>query len=73
MKLNYRPEIDGLRAISVLAVIFYHSELFISEKNLFQGGFLGVDFFFCNFRLSNNIIDFKRIVSNWKFFIKKFL
>ena len=46
MKLNYRPEIDGLRAISVLAVIFYHSELSLSEKNLFQGGFLGVDFFF---------------------------
>ena len=46
MKLNYRPEIDGLRAISVLAVIFYHLELSLYEKNLFQGGFLGVDFFF---------------------------
>ena len=46
MKLSYRPEIDGLRAVSVLAVIFYHSELSFSEKNLFQGGFLGVDFFF---------------------------
>ncbi|WP_415275939.1 hypothetical protein ABXT68_00770 [Candidatus Pelagibacter sp. Uisw_116] len=45
MKLNYRPEIDGLRAISVLAVIFYHLELSLYEKNLFQGGFLGVDFF----------------------------
>ena len=68
MKLNYRPEIDGLRAISVLAVIFYHSELSLSEKNLFQGGFLGVDFFFRNFWILNYIIDFKRIIPNWKFF-----
>ena len=27
MKINYRPEIDGLRALSVFAVIFYLSPL----------------------------------------------
>jgi len=41
MKLDYRPEIDGLRAVSVLSVIFYHAEF-----ELFGGGFVGVDVFF---------------------------
>ena len=39
MKNIYRPEIDGLRALAVLGVIFYHSEYL-------PGGFLGVDIFF---------------------------
>ena len=45
-KLIYRPEIDGLRAIAVFAVIFYHSEAELFNFDFFPGGFIGVDIFF---------------------------
>jgi peptidoglycan/LPS O-acetylase OafA/YrhL len=38
---NYRPEVDGLRAVAVLAVIANHV-----WSDLLPGGFLGVDMFF---------------------------
>jgi len=46
MHLKYRPEIDGLRAIAVLAVIFYHAEISFRGMTLLEGGFIGVDIFF---------------------------
>ncbi|MGO7379935.1 acyltransferase family protein [Rhizobium ruizarguesonis] len=42
----YRPEIDGLRAISVIAVILYHAELTVAGHTLLRGGYIGVDVFF---------------------------
>ena len=39
--MNYRAEIDGLRALAVIPVIFFHAGF----EN-FNGGFIGVDVFF---------------------------
>ncbi|MGH1398223.1 MAG: acyltransferase family protein [Alphaproteobacteria bacterium] len=44
--MNYRPEIDGLRAIAVLGVLFYHAKFMLFGAPVLAGGYLGVDIFF---------------------------
>ena len=39
---NYRNDIDGLRALAIIAVIFNHF-----NKEALPSGYLGVDIFFC--------------------------
>jgi peptidoglycan/LPS O-acetylase OafA/YrhL len=39
--MKYRREIDGLRAVAILPVIFFHAGF-----KAFEGGFVGVDMFF---------------------------
>ena len=46
VKITYRPEIDGLRAIAVGAVILYHAQITILGEQTFRGGFVSVDIFF---------------------------
>ena len=44
--LNYRPEIDGLRCVAVLSVIFYHFNFNFNGIRILEGGFIGVDIFY---------------------------
>ena len=72
MKLTYRPEIDGLRAIAVGAVILYHAQITILGHQPFKGGFIGVDIFFVISGYLITSIILKELVTTGSFSFKHF-
>ena len=72
MKLTYRPEINGLRAIAVSAVILYHAQITILGYQPFKGGFIGVDIFFVISGYLITSIILKELVTTGSFSFKNF-
>ncbi|MBE7536057.1 MAG: acyltransferase [Anaerolineales bacterium] len=70
--MKYRPEIDGLRMIAVMAVIIYHAEFAWKDGFLLEGGFFGVDVFFVisGFLITTLIINEYQTTS--RFSLKRF-
>ena len=50
-RVQFRSDINGLRAIAVLGVVFYHAEV-----KFLQGGWLGVDVFFVILKIKINVM-----------------
>ena len=70
MKLSYRPEIDGLRAIAVLSAIFYHAQISVLDFEIFKGGYIGVDIFFVisGYLITSLMLKELEITKNFSFF-----
>ncbi|MDZ4826151.1 MAG: acyltransferase family protein [Actinomycetota bacterium] len=61
--LRYLPGIDGLRAVSVLAVLMYHNwQLGFTTPGPFPGGFMGVEVFFVisGYLITSLLLDERR-------------
>jgi len=69
-KISYRPEINGLRAIAILFVVFYHTEKIIFGSNFFKGGYIGVDIFFVvsGYLIGSIIFKELKLTNNFSFF-----
>ena len=72
MKIKYRPEIDGLRAIAIVSVILYHSQITIFGHKSFEGGFIGVDIFFVISGYLITSIILKELITTGYFSFKHF-
>ena len=72
MKITYRPEINGLRAFAVCAVILYHSQITIYGHQPFKGGFIGVDIFFVISGYLITSIILKELLTNGSFSFEHF-
>ena len=64
MNSGYRPEIDGLRAVSVVLVILFHL-----DPTTTPGGFVGVDVFFVisGYVITRNILHHSCNATNFRF------
>ena len=71
MKIKYRPEIDGLRAIAVCAVIIYHAKISVLGLSA-TGGFIGVDIFLVISGYLITSIIFKEFLTTGSFSFKYF-
>lgn len=73
------PSLDGIRAVAVLVVLFYHSILvFPHFRTYFKGGFLGVDIFFVlsGFLITSILLkefSHTETLSLKKFYVRRFL
>ena len=72
MSIKYRPEIDGLRAIAVGAIILSHAQITILGHQPFKGGFIGVDIFFVISGYLITSIILKELVNKGTFSFKHF-
>ena len=72
MKLTYRPEIDGLRAVAVIGVILYHAQISINGFKIFNGGYIGVDIFFVISGYLITSIILKELYTTGNFSFKNF-
>ena len=72
MKITYRPEIDGLRAIAVVAVILHHVQITIFGHQPFKGGYIGVDIFFVISGYLITSIILKELITTGTFSFKHF-
>ncbi|MEQ1872649.1 MAG: acyltransferase [Ilumatobacteraceae bacterium] len=71
MLMGYQPTLDGVRAVSVIAVILYHAGF-----SWLHGGFFGVEVFFVvsGFLITSLLIeerDGKGKVSLWQFWVRR--